>query len=254
VNGSYYATSYSGWFFPFSANAYPIGEPNKLYVAAYAGTGVGYSDTLTIFNKWELLDDDYDPIGGIPQDFQRFFYRTTDSTVEFRCEFSAKWGLNPVADTALDLAMFFDTDQSILTGRREFGGHSLNDIGAELRAVIGIHSDSAFCRYDPTSPTNWDSLFGLEGFSGVRLLPDTNVFEIGLRWVDLDNSNYVNLIAVNAFYPEPDAPVFDWSPNEGAGHHTIKRAARYLGEGVITPPSMPLRLNPAIILPPNPFD
>ena len=251
VNGSYYATSYSGWFFPFSATAYPIGEPNRLHVAAYAGTGVGYSDTLTIFNKWELLDDDFDPIGGIPQDFQRFFYRTTDSTVEFRCEFSAKWGANPVADTALDLAMYFDTDQSILTGRRDFSGHDLNDIGAEKRVIIGLHGAVAIADW---SGTAWDSLGGPELFTGLILYPDTNFFEVGLRWTDLDNGNYVNLVAVNAFYPEPDAPIFDWSPNEGAGHHTIKRAARYLGEGVITPPSMPLRLNPAIMLPPNPFD
>lgn len=250
VNGSYYATNTSGNFFLFDASAYPIGAPSLLAVAAYADSYIGYSDTLTIFNKWELLDEDLDPIGGIPQDFQRLYYRTTDTTLEFRCEFSTKWQ-DPVNDTALDLAMFFDTDQSILTGRRTFSGHDLNDIGAEKRTIVGLHGAIAIADWNGTS---WDSLGGPELFTGLILYPDTNIFEVGLRWLDLDNTNYVNIMSVNAYWPDTTAAVFDWLPNEGAGHHTLKRAARYIGEGVITPTSMPLRLNPAIILTPNPFD
>lgn len=251
VNGNHISTTTSAAMFLFDATLLPIGVGHRLHAVSYADSLVGYSDTMIIFHEWELLDDDFGD--GNPQDLERVYYRTTDSILEFRFEFSVQWR-DPVNDTALNLAIFFDTDQSESTGRLGFGGHDLNDIGAEFRAIMGIDSDSAFCRYNPDSTPPWDSLFGLGEFSGVNFQWDTTMLEFGLRWLDLNNTSYIDLIAVNAFYPEPDFPIFDWSPNEGAGHHTIKRANRYLGAGVITPPAPKLRTGSVVVRPPNPFN
>ena len=254
VNGLHIETNTSGAFFLFDATLFPIGIGHRLHAVSYADTLVGYSDTLIIFHQWELLDEDLDPIGGIPQDLERAYYRSTDSILEFRFEFSARWN-DPVNDSVnqLDLSLFFDTDQNDATGRTTAGGHTLNDIGAEKRAIIGIHGNIALASWNQDS-TVWDSLGGPDLFSGLILPWDTTMFEVGFRWIDIDNPFYINMLCLNAYFVDAESVVYDWSPNEGAGHHTIKRANRYVGAGVITPPAPKLRTGGVPVVLPNPFN
>ncbi len=254
VNGIHDTTVTSGNFFLLDLSATQLGSQNKIIAKAYDNQGnVGVSDTLIVYHKWQPLGVDFDPIGGIPQDMQLAFYRPNDSILEFRFEFLTAWGANPVADTSLDLAIFFDTDQSALTGRVSFGAGSLNDIGAEKRVIIGIHGATALATYN-SGNNGWDSLAGPEIFSGMNLAPDTTILEFGLRWTDLDNAQSVDLLAINAFFVDTESAVFDWMPNEGAEHFTIKRVNRYTGAGLPVPVSAKLRTGTIITLPPNPFD
>jgi hypothetical protein len=211
--------------FLWDASARPPGSQHSVYAAAYdAGGREGISDTITVHHLWELLAAEDDP--GMPQDIRKVFFRSTDTLLEFRFEFLVEWS-DPINDTALDLAVYFDVDRNPATGRTTLGdGTQLNDVGAEYRVIIGLHGLDAFAVW---SGSSWDVLYDPNGFAYLNLLPDTSMLEFGFPWSDLTGPAEVNLLCLNAFYPDPENPIFDWVPNEGTGHLSIRREDRFLG-------------------------
>jgi len=219
--------------FFWDASAETLGSQHTIYAIAYeAGGRVGYSDTISLFCRWQpLITDRNDP--SWPTDIRRILARSTDTQLEFRYEFSEAWGPDPVNDTTLDLGIYLDTDRSSLTGRTDFDGQNLNGIGAEYRIIIGLHGLEALARWDPAGggTGQWIVLYDPNGFTYLNLPPDTNVLEFGLPWSDLGTPSAMNMVSINLWFLSPESYLADWVPDQDSGYITVRRQDRYIGEG-----------------------
>ena len=239
----------------WDASTLAIADVHTLLARAYDSAGrVGISDTVTVFYRWEaLIADGNDPWR---TDIARALARSTSTLLEMRYEFSESW-YNPydtiLDDTTLDLGIYFDTDQSQLSGRTDFAGTQLNDIGAEYRVIIGLHGvDTALAVWQGSV---WQPVFDIEGFAYLSLPPDTNVLEFGIKWSDLPPGPAVDIVSINLFFRTSTSFYPDWVPNQGQGHVTVRRAARYIGEGYSGgSPRMKQPENEATVMRENPFN
>ncbi len=233
IDGLYLAAaddSVAPYEYSWDASDLAIAGVHTLLARAYDSAGrVGISDTVTVFYRWEeLIADGNDPWR---TDIARVLARSTSTLLEMRYEFSESW-YNPydtiLDDTTLDLGIYFDTDQSGLSGRTDFAGIQLNDIGAEYRVIIGLHGvDTALAVWQGGV---WQPVFDIEGFAYLSLPPDTNVLEFGINWSDLPPGPAADIVSINLFFRSPTSFYPDWVPNQGQGHVTVRHASRYIGE------------------------
>jgi hypothetical protein len=219
------------------ATGFPLGTPIAITAKAFdTGGREGNSiDIIEVLYQWEEIATDInDPW---PVDITRILARSTDSLLEFRYEFGEPWE-DPydtlLDDTALDLAIYMDTDQNVASGKIEFDGTPLNGIGADYRVIIGVHGDTALGRY--VSGTTWDKEYGPEGFTHYDVPAYSTFLEFGMKWSDIGSPASIRIVSINLFYQSASPLVFlpDWVPNAGGTFLTIPRVNRYVGEGFPT--------------------
>ncbi len=217
----------------WDASAFVIGSVHTLAAVAHeAGGRVGYSDTIQVIYQWEKLLTANDNQDDWPVDIRMAYYRSTDSLLEFRFVMWENWSADPINDTALDLGIYLDTDLSVTTGRTYFpdGQHLLNGIGADNMLIVGLHGLDALRQYNNLSG-QWETIYDPTGFDYINLPPDTNVFEVGLKWSDIGSPSTVRMVAINVFFINTSSFIPDWVPNEGAGYLLLSHQNRYIGEG-----------------------
>lgn len=212
-----------------------LGSTHTISARAYGPLGeVGHSDTVGVFYLWEPLVSDANDLW--ETDLKRVLARSSDSILELRFEFHEPY-YDPYDtvpdDTTLDLGIYFDTDRLITTGRQTFAQSALNDIGADYRAIIGLHGlDTALARWiDP----DWVPVYDITGFPYLNYPPRSTFLEVGLRWSQFVNSTGVDIVAINVFFPDQVSILPDWAPNQGNGHVTVLKAARFLGTQPVEP-------------------
>ena len=248
------------WEYLWDASGLNIGSSYTLFVKAYDAQGrVGVSDTVSVIYLWEELLPSVDFNDPWQTDIKRIYARSTDSLLEVRVETWEDWydpyDTDTFDDTTLDLAMYFDADLSAGTGRTYMAlpSHPLNGIGADYQSIVGLHGNDAFRKFN-SGTNSFDLLYGPGDLPYYNLPPDTNVFEIGFYWSYFGvGTTAIRAVFVNAFYIEPEAPIFDWFPNEGEGYITIYHQDRYIGAtgGTSSPRSTDLQLSGKY---PNPFN
>jgi hypothetical protein len=228
--------------FAWDAVGYEVASTHTFHALAYDAEGrVGSSDTVTVYYLWEKLlpgMDDNDPW---PTDIKWAFARSTDSVLEMRWEFWEDW-YDPYDtipdDTTLDLAVYFDTDFNLSTGRATFGTppyeRPLNGIGADHQIIVGLHGNEAINEFSPSG--EFRNVHGPEGFQYLSLPADTNVLQVGIRWSDLDSPGTIRLVGINVIFTNSDNPdefIPDWYPNEGAGYIIYSRNSRWVGDPIV---------------------
>ncbi|MFH1701725.1 MAG: Ig-like domain-containing protein [Candidatus Zixiibacteriota bacterium] len=210
---------------------YPIASEHTLIAKAYESTGlVGISGTVTINYLWRELASDNNDFW--QTDLRRMFARSTDTMLELRYECWELW-YDPYDtipdDTTLDLGIYFDVDQNAFTGRPDFNSIPLNNIGAEYRAIIGLHGNEALASWNPISST-WNVIYDPTGFAYLNLPPDTNILEFGILWSDLGGPSAVNMVSINVFFQDSLVFFADWLPDQGNGFITIRKENQFVGE------------------------
>lgn len=256
-----HADSSAPFEFAWDATGFEIASTHSLHVVAYDAEGrAGSSDTVAVTYLWEKLVPGVDGNDPWPTDIKWAFARSTDSVLEMRWEFWEDW-YDPYDtipdDTTLDLAVYFDTDYNLSTGRAYFATfeHPLNGIGADYQTIIGLHGNKAINQFSP-SADSFVTLHGADGFQYLSLPADTNVLQVGIRWSDLGSPTDVRLVGINVIFTNSNNPgefIPDWYPDEGAGYITYSRDSRWVGDpvaperstaapGVIPP--IPVRTNP----------
>ena len=217
--------------FFWDASGETLASEHSIYARAYeAGGRVGYSDTITLFYQWEEMITDGNDLWAT--DIKRILARSTDTTIEFRYEFWEPWSdpYDTIADTMLDLGIYFDTDRNGSTGRTDFDGTDLNGIGAEYRVIIGLHGwEDAFA----TWTGSWQKVYDYTGFQYLNLPPYETSLEFGMKWRDLGDPQSMRMVSINLFFFSTESFVPDWVPDQGSGYLTIPREYRYFGEGYI---------------------
>ena len=193
---------------------------------------------LAITYLWEIVATD-DNAEGLSQDVRRMLARSTESVLELRYEYAVNWSYpypNTFAefnDSTIDIGIYLDSDLNPSTGRTDFAGLSLNGIGADYRIIIGLHGGDTTMAYwnDSANPRFWDFSFDTTGFDYHNVPMDTNVFEIGINWSDLNNSFGVYIVNVDVHFVDTtlSSIVTDWVPNRGTGFVSITKEARYIG-------------------------
>ena len=219
--------------YAWDASTLVIGSVHSISLVAYeAGGRIGYSDTVQVTFQWEKLLATNDNQDDWPVDIRMAYYRSTDSLLEFRFAMWENWSDDPINDTALDLGIYLDTDLSATTGRTYWpdNQHLLNGIGGDYQLIIGLHGLDALRQYNNLSE-QWELIYDPTGFDYINLPPDTNVFEVGLKWSDIGSPSNVRIVAINVFFISEDAFIPDWVPDEGAGYLLLSHQNRYIGEG-----------------------
>ncbi|HOP07655.1 MAG TPA: Ig-like domain-containing protein [candidate division Zixibacteria bacterium] len=215
--------------FLWDASGYEIGTVHNVYARAYdAEDRMGISDTMPVYYLWQEIRTDANDDQRV--DLKRLLSRSTDTLLELRYEFWENWD-DPANDTALDLGIFLDTDQSAATGFTHFtsDGTYINDIGAEYRVIIGAHGYEAWSSIASDEST-WIVLGGPGDLAYYYVPADTNVMEIGIRWEEMDFPDAIDLVCNNVFFINTSTILRDWMPNLGSGHLTIYRDDCYLGD------------------------
>jgi hypothetical protein len=253
IDGARVAVDLSEPFeYTYDASGLSIGAIHGIAAKAYDSAGrVGWSSAVAFYYLWQemITDGNFE---ALPLDVRRMLARATDSLLELRYEFSADWG-DPINDTALDMGIYVDADQSQFTGRTDFDNKTLNDIGAEYRILIGMHGDTALTVWN-AGTLHWDFVYHPDGFSYISLPDSSRVYEFGIKWIDLGDASAVDIVAINLFWQSTDAYVADWIPDRDQGHITIPRENRFIGEGPTGSPTTGTSRPPQQkIAFPNPF-
>ena len=218
--------------FLWDASGETLASEHTISARAYeAGGRVGFSDTITLYYQWEELITDKTDLSW-PTDLKRILARSSDTLLEFRYEFWESWGPDPVNDTTLDLGIYFDSDQSIGTGRSDFDGTPLNGLGADYRVIIGLHGFDAFARWNPNSSA-WERVYDPSGFAYLNLPADTNILEFGMAWSDMGSPSALNMVSINLWFLSANSFLADWVPDQDSGYVTVHHENRYIGEGYI---------------------
>lgn len=222
----------------WDASGNELGSIHNIYARAFDNSGhIGFSDTISVHYQWEvvLLDgnEGFNPIE-VPNDLRKLLARSTDSTLELRIEYATDWGDNPYGDTAVDLAIFFDADNNISTGRRTAGGDTLNDIGAEYRTIVGVHyvDQDGDHGFNSWNGANWIEVFDSTGFYRYLVQPNVNYFELGYFWDDFGDGGSLSLVMQNTFFRDsnnPDDFLKDFAPEKDSGHVLIYRESKFFG-------------------------
>ncbi|GEM_PF-646523 len=228
--------------FTWDASAWIIGSVHSIYAKAYADGNEATSQVVNLIHLWEEVA--FDNNDSWATDLKRVYARTTSVLLELRYEFWENWtfpypydSLNDTTyfDLSFDLAIFFDTDRNRYSGKSVIGLGQLNDIGAEYRAIIGLHGgDTALARPHLTCDTCWIKVYDTTGFARHVVPRDTNIFELAIPWTDFSSPAPLGVYILNInvmFEPGNSDPVEDdWLPNKGAGHIEILRRNQYVGK------------------------
>jgi len=270
----------------YSLPAANIGDGFQLTARAYAEnlgqTLVGFSSVVDLWYQWVLLAED----NAAPPEFLKTVWaRSSDSVLEFRFEYWADWNAFPyprdtivqdtmgnvdtlrIGDDTFAFALYLDTDRSNATGRSYLGNPpdtvNLNNIGADFRILVGLFGgDTCLSEYSDGTQS-FNLVFDTTGLASHLVPPDTNVFVIGIRWADLNNSTGLEMIAVNADFSAGASvdPTFDYLPDLGGLALAVIRQNRYIGPLESGLPAFRLRPTrtgqkamPVSLVPPNPFD
>jgi hypothetical protein len=211
----------------WDASGSDIGSEHIITARAYdADSRMGVSLPVGVYYLWEELANDINDFWHT--DIKRVLARSTDDVLEMRYEFWESWEI-PYADTSLDMGIYFDTDQNASTGRRDFAGTDLNDIGAEYRIIIGIHGTDTALAFWSVSNLRWEPVFDTTGYVYYNVPENEQVMEFGLNWSDLGNPSLVYMVSINLFFTSPTTFYQDWVPDLGSGHITVYRENRYVG-------------------------
>ena len=228
-----------------------IGDGFGLTATAYADnqgiTLSGSSPEIDLIYKWLLIGQD----NPNPSTFlDELWVRSSDSVVEFRVSYWENWNQFPypydttyfdsaighdttvtLGDDTFAFAMYIDADRSSATGRNYWGTPTtpLNGMGADFLAYVGLFGGhEALTDYQ----AGLDTFFWVldtTGLASHRVLPDTNIFEIGFRWSDLQNSSAIDVFLINADFSGGVDPSFDYFPELGTSVFRIVREDRYKG-------------------------
>ncbi|MCP4703518.1 MAG: Ig-like domain-containing protein [candidate division Zixibacteria bacterium] len=249
------------------ASSWEIGSLHDISTKAYYGPShVGYSDTIEIIYLWEEMATDDSP-EGLPQDVVRMLARSTETVLELRYEYAKNWSypypltMGQFNDSTIDLGIYLDTDLNPSTGRSDFAGQSLNGIGADHRIIIGLHGgDSAVAFWNSIAdPEFWDLTFDTTGLDYHNVPMDTNIFEFGINWDDMNSSYGAYIVGVHVHFTDTTLSSIqtDWIPNQNAGFVTVAKDGRYIGApfsaGKIKPSTKPRSDSPIIKFENNPF-
>lgn len=249
------------------ASAWTIGSKHTVSTKAYYGPShFGYSDTLDILYLWEIMATD-DNAEGLPQDVRRMLARSTETALELRYEYAENWTypypltMAQFNDSTIDLGIYLDSDLNPTTGRSDFAGQILNGIGADHRIIIGLHGgDTAMAFWNSVAdPEFWDLRFDTTGFAYHNVPMDSNIFEFGIRWSDMNNSYGAYIVGVHVHFTDTTLSTIqtDWIPNQNAGFVAVAKEARYIGApfsaGKISPPKKLDQNSSVIELKTNPF-
>lgn len=269
--------------FTYPLTGLNIGDGFNLSATAYANNqGIvlsGSSPEIDLTYLWEFVAQD----NPNPSTYLNELYvRSSDSVVEFRVSYWDNWNAFPypydstfydstighdttvrIGDDSFAFAMFIDADRSSLTGRNYWGAPTipLNGMGADFRLLVGLFGgDTTLSGYSQALDSFSSLLYDTTGLASHRVCGDTNVFEIGLRWSDLQNASAVDIMLINAdFSSDSQNPIFDYFPELGTTTLTIVRQNRYLGPpGVGNSPSFsrprPTKVTPVVPPVDRPFD
>ncbi len=238
--------------FDYDATSFVVASLHDIYVRAWDDSGrVVTSSAAGVFYQWmeEKRDGNEDTL----QNIRRLLWRSTDSILELRYEFSKTFQYNPYTDTALNLSVFFDTDLDPGTGKNTFDFNPLNDIGADYRVIIGLkdREDTALARYDNALDPPWEPIFDTSGFTYINQPVDQKILEFGLKWSDLGTPDSLRIVSINVFFYDTLTFAADWVPDIGDGYVTLPRLNLYVGPTISGSPSL-VPYEPAIIRPSKP--
>ncbi|RME27555.1 MAG: hypothetical protein D6800_04935 [Candidatus Zixiibacteriota bacterium] len=195
----------------------PIGGTADFVVKGFDNKGDSAAGPpLVLYHLWRPLISDPDEAQA--RDISKVFIRSSDSTVEFRVVTNGNWTNYKSSTAGIDVALFIDTDRDRSTGDTAVSNNTipLNDIGADIRAIIGTHGDSLWQFID--NGQVWGPVHGSGGFAYRKIAADTNVFEVGIyRSRLVGNPDTVYVVAANVLL-STNPFVWDWAPD--AGHAT----------------------------------
>jgi methionine-rich copper-binding protein CopC len=239
--------------FTYVISGLDIAAEFSLSATAYADNqGVtlsGFSPEIDLTYKWQYVGQD----NPNPSTYlNELFVRTSDSVVEFRVTYWNNWNQFPypydttiydstighdttitIGDDSFAFAMYIDADRNALTGRDYWQNQTtpLNGMGADFRVLVGLFGgDTTLSVYNSSADNFNILLYDTTDLVSHRVYGDTNVFEIGIRWSDLQNSSAINVMVINAdFSAGTNNPTFDYFPELGTTTFTILRQNRYLG-------------------------
>lgn len=224
------ADSVSPYEYYWNPSLLPSGSSHTLKVIAADSDGrADTSQTRTLFAKWRLVATG--SATASPVNLRNIYARSTDLKIEFRVEFDSNFTDYKSASTGIDCALFFDTDQSRSTGATGIGGGEIpipiGDIGANYRAIIGLHGDSI-----------WSYNSGWMSARVPRVLKvanPSNYFEFAVWHADIGGPAAFNLVAANVHFVSLVEYTYDWVPT--SGHATYVVDQKYYGPAVGAPPS-----------------
>jgi hypothetical protein len=240
VDGSAVVSDNSApYTFDYDASSFVVASLHDIYVRAWDDSGrVATSSAISVFYQWMEMaqDGNEDTL----QNIRRLLWRSTDSILELRYEFSKTFQYNPYTDTALNLSVFFDTDLDPGTGKNSFDFNPLNDIGADYRIIIGLkdREDTALARYDSALDPPWEPIFDTSGFTYINQPVDQKILEFGLKWSDLGLPDTVRIVSINVFFYDTLTFAADWVPDIGDGYVTLPRLNLYVGPTLSGSPSL----------------
>jgi hypothetical protein len=216
----------------------PIGDEIVIRAKAVDSSGgFSFSDPITLIHKWQLIINDPDEPHA--RDIKEVYARSTSSTLEFRVVTNGNWTNYKDTLNGIDVAIYLDLDLSAATGDRstENGGivHFINDIGAEMLAVIGTHGDT-LREWTSAGGGGWVLKHGPAGFARRVIPADTNVFEVAVFRNQIPgNPPIVDVVVANVLLisgiSNPD--IYDWAPE--TGHARFFVSGNFIGS-----PALPL--------------
>jgi hypothetical protein len=133
--------------------------------------------------------------------------------LDFRVVTNGDWSDYKSTLEGIDVALFFDVDQSNTTGqtRASSGTLPVNDIGAEYRLIVGNHGD-VIDRWLPAPDSAWNNVGNV---AYLNIAADTNTFEVGITLASIGNPSIFDVVAANVILNQG---LWDWAPD--AGHAT----------------------------------
>jgi hypothetical protein len=148
----------------------------------------------------------------------------------------------------IDCAFFLDTDQNNSSGRTyvndPFGVQlPINDIGAEIRMIIGGHGDWVW-RYAGGA---WSDS---QMVQSVTVSRNSNFFECSALLSSLNFPFRFDLVVSNVHFESTSSWTYDWVPL--SGHITLEADGKYLEPTPSASPVPPLSDRLPIVLP-DPF-
>lgn len=214
---------------PFTATLDVTGRTNaeslffRLRAYDFAGL-VDSSFNRTVHARWSQCWLDSDE--ALPHDMKGMYIRSTASELHLRIETHRPWGDRARKEEDVFCGIFFDTDQSSLTGARSVSGGTIaiNDIGADYRAIVGPQGSGDSLGIWVGAA--WGSLRPIET---LRIQDNDTAFEFAVRLSDFGNPALINWVAANVQIDTISSlPVqWDWSPN--SSHLTYSVDKGYIG-------------------------
>jgi len=200
----------------WDASGLEIGSEHTLSAVAYDPVGNSAStDTITVHYLWRLaITDGNEPM--MPRNLSRVWYRTTNQQIQFRVETHDGWGIYDDPETGIDVVFFLDTDQDSSTGdkRTDSDTRRIGDIGADYQMIVGFHG----LYFQPWTGSGWGDI---EGVEDLVMADDTNVFEVALSLVRLNDPEELDIVLANVHVTTSQ---WDWAPDSGHATAVVDRS------------------------------